>query len=106
MAFPEQLPRQRETDSVERKQAAAAESQTTDVNEARDAASAPAAAGTAAPAAAKRAKSEVAEIPERWIERIRAQLRERHRETALRDLAQFRQRYPDYRLPDDLRDLK
>ena len=105
MAFPEQVPRQRETDSVERKQAAA-ESQTTHVNEALDAASAPAAAGTAAPAAAKRAKSEVAEIPERWIERIRAQLRERHRETALRDLAQFRQRYPDYRLPDDLRDLK
>lgn len=44
--------------------------------------------------------------PEHWLTNIRTMLREKHREEALRSLAEFRRLYPDYRLPDDLRDLK
>jgi len=44
--------------------------------------------------------------PEHWLANIRTMLREKHREDALRSLAEFRRLYPDYRLPDDLRDLK
>ncbi|HEX3124370.1 MAG TPA: hypothetical protein VHQ21_13810 [Rhodanobacteraceae bacterium] len=44
--------------------------------------------------------------PEHWLENIRAMLREDNRDGAVRSLAEFRKMYPDYKLPDDLRDLK
>jgi hypothetical protein len=44
--------------------------------------------------------------PEHWLANIRQMLRDNRREEALRSLAQFRKRYPGYRLPDDLRDLR
>jgi len=44
--------------------------------------------------------------PEHWLANIRTMLRERHRDDALRSLAEFRRLYPEYHLPDDLRDLK
>jgi len=44
--------------------------------------------------------------PEPWLQNIRTMLRENHRDDAVRSLAEFRKMYPDYRLPDDLRDLK
>ena len=43
--------------------------------------------------------------PEHWLANIQQMLRDNRREEALRSLAEFRKRYPDYRLPDDLRDL-
>lgn len=43
--------------------------------------------------------------PEHWLANIRQMLRDDRREEALRSLAEFRKRYPTYRLPDDLRDL-
>lgn len=59
--------------------------------EARSAGSAP-----AVPAA----QSELMESPERWLERI-AQLRKEGRhEEADKALAEFRRRYPDYRIPE------
>ena len=56
----------------------------------------------AAPAARDRNASL---YPEHWLANIRQMLRDDRREEALRSLAEFRKRYPDYRLPDDLRDL-
>lgn len=44
--------------------------------------------------------------PEHWISNIRTLLRENRRDEAIRDLLEFRRQYPDYVLPDDLRDLK
>ena len=44
--------------------------------------------------------------PEHWLKNIYTMLRERRRDEALRSLAEFRRLYPDYHLPDDLRDLK
>jgi len=44
--------------------------------------------------------------PEHWIENIRTMLRENKRDEALHSLAEFRRMYPQYHLPDDLRDLK
>ena len=44
--------------------------------------------------------------PEHWLQNIRTMLREDKRDEALRSLAEFRKMYPDYHLPDDLRDLK
>lgn len=44
--------------------------------------------------------------PEHWLANIRTMLREGRRDDALRSLAQFRRMYPDYHLPDDLRELK
>ncbi|HET7063975.1 MAG TPA: hypothetical protein VFI49_06825 [Rudaea sp.] len=44
--------------------------------------------------------------PEHWLQNIRVMLRENHRDGAVRSLAEFRKMYPDYKLPDDLRDLK
>lgn len=44
--------------------------------------------------------------PEHWLQNIRTMLRENNRDDALRSLAEFRSMYPDYHLPDDLRDLK
>ena len=69
-----------------------------------DAQSAPAvpAPNLAAPAARD---SNASLYPEHWLANIRQMLSENRREAALRSLAEFRKRYPDYRLPDDLRDL-
>jgi hypothetical protein len=44
--------------------------------------------------------------PEHWLANIRKMLAQDQRADALRSLAEFRRIYPDYRLPDDLRDLK
>jgi Meckel syndrome type 1 protein len=44
--------------------------------------------------------------PEHWLANIRQMLRANQREAALRSLENFRKTYPDYRLPDDLRDLR
>ena len=44
--------------------------------------------------------------PEHWLENIRALLSEDKHDDALRSLTEFRRVYPDYQLPDDLRELK
>jgi hypothetical protein len=44
--------------------------------------------------------------PEHWLANIRQMLREHRRDEALRSLDRFRKKYPDYPLPDDLRDLR
>ena len=45
------------------------------------------------------AESAAAESPERWLERI-AELRKQERhEEADKQLAEFRRRYPDFRIP-------
>ncbi|MCE7950656.1 MAG: hypothetical protein DYH18_06045 [Xanthomonadales bacterium PRO7] len=44
--------------------------------------------------------------PEHWLANIRQMLRDNQREAALRSLDEFRKKYPDYVLPDDLRDLR
>jgi Meckel syndrome type 1 protein len=44
--------------------------------------------------------------PEHWIVDIRQMLEDGRRDDAIKNLAAFRKRYPDYKLPDDLRDLK
>jgi hypothetical protein len=67
-----------------------------------ESAGAPAAA-LAAPAAQDRNASL---YPEHWLANIRRMLHDNRREEALRSLAEFRKRYPDYRLPNDLRDLR
>ncbi len=70
----------------------------------------PAAAAAPAPQAAPAARDEVralarsnvAELPERWLERI-AELRKHGRdEEADRQLAEFRKRYPDYRIAPEM----
>lgn len=49
---------------------------------------------------------EVNLYPEHWVADIRQMLKDGHHDDAIRNLATFRKRYPDYKLPDDLRDLK
>jgi hypothetical protein len=44
--------------------------------------------------------------PEHWLTNIRTMLKKNHRDEAVRSLAEFRKMYPDYHLPDDLRNLK
>ncbi len=44
--------------------------------------------------------------PEHWIADIQKMLKDGHRDDAIRNLKAFRKHYPDYTLPDDLRDLK
>jgi len=44
--------------------------------------------------------------PEHWLANIRTMLKENRHDEALRSLGEFRRMYPDYHLPDDLRDLK
>jgi hypothetical protein len=44
--------------------------------------------------------------PEHWLQNIRTMLRDGNRDDALRSLTEFRRMYPDYQLPDDLRDLR
>jgi hypothetical protein len=57
----------------------------------------------AAPAAGAMLRSDGAAKPEQWLERI-AKLREagRHKE-ADESLAEFRRRYPGYRIPEEMR---
>ena len=43
--------------------------------------------------------------PEHWLANIRQMLRDNRHEEAVRSLEKFRKTYPDYPLPDDLRDL-
>jgi hypothetical protein len=52
------------------------------------------------------ANVEVNLYPEHWIADIRQMLEDGRRDDAIKNLAAFRKRYPDYKLPDDLRDLK
>jgi hypothetical protein len=67
----------------------------------------PAAAAKAAHLAPTRSKDPNARLyPEHWLANIRTMLRDNKRDEALRSLAEFRKMYPDYHLPDDLRDLK
>jgi hypothetical protein len=69
----------------------------------------PAKAAAPAPAAKPKSPSSdpnAALYPEHWLANIRTMLREHRRADALRSLDEFRRLYPDYRLPDDLRDLK
>ncbi len=66
-------------------------------------------APASAPAAAPLSPSDKAEsnlYPDHWLADIRIMLRDNRRDDALRNLANFRRKYPDYSLPDDLRDLK
>jgi hypothetical protein len=44
--------------------------------------------------------------PEHWLTNIRRMLSDGKHDEALRSLGKFREKYPDYQLPDDLRDLK
>jgi hypothetical protein len=67
--------------------------------------SAPGAAGKDA-ARVRSADPNAGLYPEHWLANIRSMLKENRRDEALRSLAEFRRLYPDYRLPDDLRDLK
>jgi Meckel syndrome type 1 protein len=124
-AFPGRARSQTEMDAVERKQAIAAGAwQTLPENTPKnaapdaspDAARNAAESGAAAPAATatvssgfatqREKKAEPAGTAEVLIEHIRREIREHHREAAMRNLADFRRRYPDYMLPQDLRDLK
>ena len=60
--------------------------------------------GVAAPVANRLATPEAKErTPEKWIEDIRKLKTEGKASEAERELAEFKKRYPDYRLPDDLR---
>jgi Meckel syndrome type 1 protein len=59
-----------------------------------------------APAAAMTAAPNNRLYPEHWISNIEKLLRENRRDEAIRNLDEFRKQYPDYRLPDDLRELK
>jgi outer membrane protein assembly factor BamD (BamD/ComL family) len=49
---------------------------------------------------------EVNLYPEHWISDIQQMLKDGRRDDAIKNLEAFRKRYPDYKLPDDLRDLK
>jgi hypothetical protein len=66
--------------------------------------SAPGAAGKDA-ARARSVDQNAGLYPEHWLGNIRGMLKENRRDEALRSLAEFRRMYPDYKLPDDLRDL-
>jgi len=66
-------------------------------------------AAGAAPAQGQRMRStdpNARLYPEHWLANIRTMLKENRRDEALRSLGEFRRMYPDYHLPDDLRDLK
>jgi TolA-binding protein len=47
-----------------------------------------------------------ADAPEEWLKRIGDLLRNGKTEQAREQLAEFRKRYPDYRLPETLRELE
>jgi hypothetical protein len=94
--------------------AAPAPAAKTDAQQRNDAAHATAVAPTVSAEAAQKKENEKTRskdpnaslYPEHWLENIRAMLRADNRDGALRSLAEFRKMYPDYKLPDDLRDLK
>jgi len=93
--------------------AAAPEAKTdtpTDAGTARDEAAAPAISGQAVQKKENqkiRSKDPNASLyPEHWLENIRAMLRDDHHDDAVHSLGEFRKTYPDYKLPDDLRDLE
>ena len=76
-----------------------------------DYAPAPALPPPAARAPARESAQSVADIestlyPEHWIADIQQMLKDGRHDDAIRNLAAFRKKYPDYQLPDDLRDLK
>lgn len=74
--------------------------------QARDEAPLPPAARAPAPAAANIAQGKVAaapETPEHWLERIAKLRAEGRSREADESFAEFRRRYPDYRIPDELR---
>jgi hypothetical protein len=52
---------------------------------------------------ADRAASKPERTPQAWIEDIRKLMKEGKSEEAGGELAQFKKRYPDYVLPEDLR---
>jgi hypothetical protein len=54
----------------------------------------------AAPAARARMAEEEVESPERWLERIVQLRKEGRHEEAEKQLAEFRKRYPDYKVPE------
>jgi hypothetical protein len=54
----------------------------------------------AAPAARARMAEQAAESPERWLERIVQLRKEGRHEDAEKQLAEFRTRYPDYKVPE------
>ena len=54
----------------------------------------------AAPAAGARMAEQAAESPERWLERIVQLRKEGRHEEAEKQLAEFRKRYPDYKVPE------
>ena len=54
----------------------------------------------AAPAARARMAEQAAESPERWLERIVELRKEGRHEEAEKQLAEFRNRYPDYKIPE------
>jgi hypothetical protein len=53
-----------------------------------------------APAARARMAEQAAEPPERWLERIVQLRKEGRHEEAEKQLAEFRKRYPDYKVPE------
>jgi hypothetical protein len=59
-----------------------------------------------APVAAMSAVPNDRLYPEHWISNIQKMLRDNRRDEAIRSLEDFRKQYPNYQLPDDLRDLK
>jgi hypothetical protein len=61
-------------------------------------------AGVMSAPAGRVAVSEARErTPEKWLEDIRKLKTQAKTAEAERELAEFRKRYPDYRLPEDLR---
>lgn len=79
-----------------------------DLVERREAASAPArsAVPAASPGMARlKAASPAAEGPEPWLERIRQLVKEGRLEEARKSLEEWRRRYPDWGVPEDLKGL-
>jgi hypothetical protein len=71
----------------------------------------PSPAATVAPAPMRETAPTAVDVemklyPEHWISDIRRMIKDGHRNDAIKNLEAFRKRYPDYTLPDDLRDLK
>jgi hypothetical protein len=86
------------------RQAPAAAAPAPGTNIPRESASALQGAGTASGVASRLAAPEAKErSAEKWIEDIRKLKTESKAAEAERELAEFRKRYPDYRLPEDLR---
>ncbi len=77
---------------------------TGDANTLRESASTLQRAGVIGPSAGRAAVSEAKErTPEKWLEDIRKLKAQGKTTEAERELAEFKKRHPDYRLPEDLR---